>query len=395
MITPFEIMHKAERLYPSFLSSVIKGDKFFPIDNLPIGSRPKDYLALREAVTHLISKSKQSLGYGYTLELETRKIHKFAPQSLPKRISIETEQDYLKLLKKEKEFSKFKADIELIRSEVPELNCWLDQNPLKVIKYSDRWSDLLKVCRYFQCNPKPNLYIRELPIQIHTKFIEQNKGILRNLLEAILPTELLSSVESEKEYTFEKRFYLRDRESLIRLRILDQALKAKYDFPLSDVSTTISEFRHLNFKAHRFFIAENLMNFLTLPALENSFALFGSGYAIQILKSVNWLAHCPIFYWGDLDTDGFKILSQLRSYFPQTISIMMDVKTFETFKEFAVNVAESTAENLLYLTPEEQALYSYLSIHNKRLEQERISQDYAYRYIQSLCVSTSPRQLDQ
>ncbi|MHC5718996.1 MAG: Wadjet anti-phage system protein JetD domain-containing protein, partial [Nostoc sp.] len=263
------------------------------------------------------------------------------------------------------------------------------------IEYSDRWSDLLKVCRYFQCNPKPHLYIRELPIQIHTKFIEQNKGILSNLLEAILPTELLSSAEREKEYTFEKRFSLRYREPLIRLRILDQALKAKYDFPLSDISTPISEFRQLNFKAHRFFIAENLMNFLTLPALENSFGLFGSGYAIQILKSVNWLAHCPIFYWVDLDTDGFKILSQLRSYFPQTISIMMDVKTFETFKEFAVIVAESTAENLLYLTLEEQALYSYLSLHNKRLEQERISQDYAYRYIQSSCVSTSPRQLHE
>ncbi|MEH1903260.1 MAG: Wadjet anti-phage system protein JetD domain-containing protein [Nostoc sp.] len=107
------------------------------------------------------------------------------------------------------------------------------------------------------------------------------------------------------------------------------------------------------------------------------------------LRQVDYtdLTYCPIFYWGDLDTDGFKILSQLRSYFPQAISIMMDVKTFETFKEFAVTVAESTAENLLYLTPQEQALYSYLSIHNKRLEQERISQDYAYRYIHNSCVS--------
>ncbi|MEH2013862.1 Wadjet anti-phage system protein JetD domain-containing protein [Nostoc sp.] len=386
MITPSEIIHKAERLYPSFLSSVIRGDKFFPIDNLPIGSRPKDYLTLREAITQLISKSKQHLGYGYILELETRNLHKLGQQSLPQRISIETEQDYLKLLKREKEFLQFKADIELIRSEVPELNCWLYKNPLKVIEYSDRWSDLLKVCQYFQCNPKPHLYIRELPIQIHTKFIEQNKGILRNLLEAILPAELFVSVQGEKQYAFEKRFSLRYGEPLIRLRILDQALKAKYDFPFSDISTPISEFKQLNLKAHRFFITENLMSFLNLPALENSFALFGSGYAIQMLKSVNWLAYCPILYWGDLDTDGFKILSQLRSYFPQTISIMMDTKTLETFKEFAVTVAESTAENLLYLTPEEQALYSYLFIHNKRLEQERISQDYAYQYVHSLCI---------
>lgn len=388
MINHVQILQKAERLYPLFLNSVITGDTFFPIDHnkFPIGYPPKDYLALREAVTQLKNKSKNNLGYGYTVEWKTRKFHKLGQQSLPEHISIETEQDYLKLLKREKELLQFKADIELIRSEVPELNSWLYQNPLKVIEYSDRWSDLLKVCRYFQSNPKPHLYIRELPIHIHTKFIEQNKGILRNLLEAILPTELLSLVQGEKQYTFEKRFSLRYGEPLIRLRILDPALKGKYDLPFYDISSTISEFKQLNLKVHRFFIAENLTNFLTLPALENSFALFGSGYAIQILKSVTWLEDCPIFYWGDLDTDGFKILSQLRSYFPKTISIMMDAKTLETFKEFAVTVTESTAENLLYLTAEEQALYSYLSIHNQRLEQERISQDYAYRYIESLCV---------
>uniref|UniRef100_A0A8J6ZV90 Wadjet protein JetD C-terminal domain-containing protein n=2 Tax=Desmonostoc muscorum TaxID=1179 RepID=A0A8J6ZV90_DESMC len=65
---------------------------------------------------------------------------------------------------------------------------------------------------------------------------------------------------------------------------------------------------------------------------------------------------------------------------------MMDAKTFETFQEFAVNVTESIAENLLYLTPEEQGLYSYLSIENKSLEQEHISQNYAYQYIHSSCV---------
>ncbi len=383
MISPEQIQQKAERLYPSFLTSVITGDQFFP-KKFEIGSRPKDFLDLREAVTLLISKSKQDLGYGYTVELETRNTHKYGQQSLPQRISIETEQDYLKLLKKEKEFSKFKTDLELIRSQVPELNHWVYQNPKKVIEYSDRWNDLLKVCQYFQRHPKPNLYIRELPIQIHTKFIEQNKGIIRNLLEAILPNELLLSVEDEKEDVFEKRFSLKYREPCIRLRILDQTLKAKYAFPVTDISTPISEFRQLNLNKHQFFITENLMNFLTLPNLENSFALFGSGYAIQILKSIKWLTSNPIFYWGDLDIDGFKILSQLRHYFPQATSIMMDLKTFETFQEFAVSVPESNPENLPNLTPEEQVLYSHLSLHGKRLEQEHISQDFANQYLQKL-----------
>jgi hypothetical protein len=383
VINPSQIQKKAESSYAAFLGAVVRGEAYAAIE-FSVGAAPKDYIALRDAVLLLISKSKSQLGYGYTIDLESRKTQKYGQQSLPKRISIETKQDFLKLIKKEKEFLRFKADLSLILAEVPELYPWLCHNPLKIIEYGDRWNDLIKVCQYFQHNPQPNLYIRELPIQVHTKFIEQDKGIIRSLLEAILPAEKLQSVEDGKENIFEKRFSIKYREPLIRFRLLDRSLKSKYSFPSSDMSIPLSEFRQLNLDIHRFFITENLMNFLTLPPLENSFGIFGSGYAIQSLKSVQWLASCPIFYWGDLDADGFKILSQLRSYFPKVISILMDIKTFDTFQEFAVDRPESSAENLPYLTSEEQVLYYALSSLKKRLEQERISQDFANQYFQAL-----------
>jgi hypothetical protein len=128
------------------------------------------------------------------------------------------------------------------------------------------------------------------------------------------------------------------------------------------------------------------MNFLTLPNLANSFAIFGSGYAVQGLKFTEWLSSCQIFYWGDLDADGFKILSQLRSYFPHVISMMMDTKTFETFQEFSVSVLTNKLENLQYLTAEEATLYNYLVVYQKRLEQERISQDYVERIFARLVI---------
>lgn len=195
MIDPAQIRQRSEQRYPSFLTSIITEESFFPI-NFSVGALPKEYLALCEAVTQLIDKSKHYLGYGYTIELESRKTQKHGSQSLPKRISIETEQDYLKLIRKEREVLQFKANIELIRTKVPELSHWLFCNPLKVVECSDRWNDLLKVCQYFQQNPKPNLYIRELPIQVHTKFVEQNQKILRSLLEAIIPIEQLVSVRN-------------------------------------------------------------------------------------------------------------------------------------------------------------------------------------------------------
>ncbi|MDP2396428.1 MAG: DUF3322 domain-containing protein [bacterium] len=41
---------------------------------------------------------------------------------------------------------------------------------------------MLKVVKYFLTNPKRNLYIRELEIDVDTKFIEQNKKIIEELL---------------------------------------------------------------------------------------------------------------------------------------------------------------------------------------------------------------------
>ncbi|MEM9117241.1 MAG: DUF3322 domain-containing protein [Cyanobacteria bacterium P01_F01_bin.56] len=376
MIDPTQIKQKAARLYTQFLRSIITGNPFFPRE-FPVGAIPKDYPALSKSVNQLIERSKQSLNYGYSLTLESRNTRKHGPQSLPTRIAIETESDYLKLIQKTAEVAQFRSDLKLIRTQIPALDPWLFQKPLKVIKHRESWKDLIQVCLYFQQNPQPHLYIRELPIRVHTKFIEQNKGILRELLEAILPAEQLVSVEGEKDYTFEKRFSLRYREPLIRLRLLDQSLTARYGFPAKDISVPLSEFKQLDLAPYRCVITENLMNFLTLPLVKDSFAIFGGGYGVRVLKTIPWLSNCPIFYWGDLDVDGFKILAQLRADFPQVISVMMDWETFEAFQGFAVSVTVAIAEPLPHLTPDEDLMYQHLAQHQKRLEQEHIHQDYA------------------
>lgn len=291
---------------------------------------------------------------------------------------FESEPDYLKFLGKEREVAAFKEDVALIRNSVPQLNDWL--NPQKVIEYAGQWADLLEVCLYFQKNPRPNLYIRELPITVHTKFIEGHKGILRELLDAILPAEAIQPAESD----FEKRFFLRYKEPLIRLRVLDRRLQAQYHFPTSDFSAPVSEFARLNLGGHRFIITENEMNFLTLPALANSFALWGGGFRVEMLKQIAWLADCPLVYWGDLDAQGFVILSQLRSYFPQTISLMMDADTWDAFRELSGPGTICRNENLSGLTPAEYEMFTYLNRQVIRLEQEKISQAYVLRKLEDI-----------
>ena len=386
MINPEKIKQIATRKYPEFLQSIIANQDFLPL-NLPIGKVPKDYIQLRNEVNKLINKSKEKLGYGYTIELQIKNTHNYGHQSLPNKITINTKEDYLQFINKQAEFTKFKTNLELIRSSFPELETWILTNPQKIIKHAEQWQYLLKVSRYFKQNYYPNLYIRELPIEIHTKFIEDNKQIISSLLEAVFPIEAIQPVDKQKKHIFEQKFSLKYEEPLIRFRILDRQLQEQYRLPFSDLSVPLSEFAQINFKNHYCFITENKLNFLTLPNLNNSFAIWGSGYKIQSLTSVAWLNSCSIVYWGDMDADGFKILHQLRSYFPRTISVMMDENTFKAFEKFAVDIERSEPEKLANLTEEEYKLYSYVSHEGKRLEQEHISHDFAVKYLMSILES--------
>ena len=77
-------------------------------------------------------------------------------------------------------------------------------------------------------------------------------------------------------------------------------------------------------------------------------------------------------------------LNQLRSYFPHVIALMMEEETLTTFADFiVVDSSGSKAENLAYLTKEENKLLAYLFLHKKRLEQEHISQNYVNNYLAS------------
>ena len=251
---------------------------------------------------------------------------------------------------------------------------WIAAHPQRVIDYHGHWPDLLAVCAYFVKHPRPGCYIRELPIRVHTKFIEQHTGILRELLETLLSPE---AIQPDAK-TFTQRFGLRDDESFVRVRFLGNQLFRNYGLPLTDLSLPHSQFAQLtSLQTERCLVTENKMVFLTLPNFSYTFAIFGEGFTVGSLSAIPWLAHCPIFYWGDLDAHGFQILSLLRATFPHVISLMMDEVTLQTFSNFCVKGTPCTVQQLSHLTSEEHALFRYLARENLRLEQERIDHAYA------------------
>lgn len=373
MITPTEIKKKAENRYSAYLQSIVEGTSFFPFI-IAGNKRPdNDTVRFEAELTDLMSHSKDKKGYGYTIEFQTVKTKQHGMQGIPTSISFQTESDYLKYIAKEKESSKFKEDLMKILASFPELKAWISKYPTKLI--GNDWDGLLKVCTYFKSTPQPNLYIRELPIQVHTKFIERNKGIIKELLDI-----LIADYVDQDEKDFEPRFHLRYDEPIVRFRMLDQSISHQSFSDIADISVPISQFKQLVLPVRCVYVVENKINMLSFPLIEKSIVIWGHGFGIDILKETEWLHEKDIFYWGDLDAHGFQILSEIRTHFPKVKSFLMDRQTFDKFFE-GDKGKETNVEKELCLTPEENEMFQYLKASNQRLEQEKIPYEYALKRI--------------
>jgi len=379
MISPNEIKTKAGRKYLSFLQSliedkpftklVIRGDKSYTKSSLP------DF---EKEILLIISQSKEKNGFGYTLEFQKVRTKYLGTQDLPTTIYFDTEVDLLKYLGKEKEAELFKINCEKIISTFPVLKEWVILNPSRIIQNQNEWESILKVCTFFKQTPRPKLYIRELPINIHTKFVERNQAIIKELLDI-----LISEYVNTQEKHFEKRFNLKFSEPLVRFKILDKEISNNFFSGLDDIAIPISQFENLNLAIEKVIVVENkttLYTTLTLPKMDKTIAIFGSGYSVHNLKNVVWFKNIELLYWGDIDVQGFEILSQFRGYFPQTKSLLMDMQTFEIFFENDLG-SPTNLSTALNLNENELELYQLLKSNNWRLEQEKISFEYVIHFI--------------
>jgi hypothetical protein len=381
MINPSEIKQKVERKYKSYLQAIINEEGIFPLVIIGNKKPSKSIPGFKKELNELILSSKEKKGFGYSITYKEIKSKSIGSQSVPSSIFFETKLDFEKYLKVEVEVKKFISNYNKLAKSFPEINPWLEKYPKKVIDNSDNWTNILKVCKYFKSNPKPNLYIRELPISVDTKFIETNVSILRELLDIIIEPFI-----NKDKTKFEKRFNLKYSQPLIRFKILDLKISMSHFSGLNDISIPINQFNSLNLNLETVIVVENKTNLhtiaLTLPEMEKTIVIFGSGFKVENLKNAEWLNKLKILYWGDLDVQGFEILSQMRNYFHQTRSFLMDEVTFDKFFENDKGTL-SNVNSPLNLTKIEMNIYEKIKENNWRLEQEKIPLGYVNKQMRS------------
>jgi hypothetical protein len=324
------------------------------------------------------------------LRLELREVqHRVqGAQRLPASAWVDSLEGALSWLDKRDEWNRFLHLVETTRRSLPGLLTWLEKHPLSALELADDWPRLLAVVAWLTDNPRPSIYLRQVDLPgLHTKFIEAHRGVLAELLDLALLSEVVDNTKSGSSQ-FAARYGFLDKPVLIRFRVLDPEIVWGLGPLCPDIALDAESFGRLSISAKRVFITENEINFLAFPRVSGSIVIFGAGYGWDALARCCWLRQCSIHYWGDIDTHGFGILDRLRAHFDRADSFLMDRATLETHKAFWGVEDSPLRANLLRLTQEERSLYQSLrdnSIrHGLRLEQEYISFGWLKERLQDL-----------
>jgi len=375
MISPKELLQKSAKSFFKIASSQLKGETIFP---LTIPSNKKisgsNYSDWKNDLIPLHQQSKSVKGSGYSIDWKQKLING-SRQSVPARIYFMNFEDYLDFTARKSDFKKIKEAFEMLSNEFPVLRNWAENNPESLLNFHSSWADLIKVCKYlYKHKPPHNFYLRELPLTVHSKFVEFNSRILNELLDIILPKEWINTDEKN----FALKYGFKKPSVHTQIRILDDKLKPILGY--DECSLPLDDASWLQWTPKKVFIIENQICYLTFPKVEGSVAIFGEGFKSKLSKHISWLEKTELLCWFDLDAAGFEMLSMIRQYYPNAHSFLMDEKTFETFKEFAVE-NKVRKKSLNGLNMEEASLYDFLTKNGKRLEQEKIAQQYVLDYL--------------
>lgn len=380
-LTAEAIAAKAATIYSNFLKEWIAGSDadFFPYRiNARFSLDSRDPRGTIQACEKLLAKSKVGRGWGYTVHREQVRTRDFGNNQIPTMITVDTLDDLLRLTNRKAEFQATSRVATHVREAFPQLSGWLTANVRSIHRYAEPIEGLILVAKYFCDNPWPDHFARQIPEAVDTKFVLNHHSILREWLDLILPPSAIDV--NEKAFT--RRFGLRDGQPHRAIRLLDPALGVELALPFDEVSLPLRSIAGLPVKNATAFIVENDLNLLTLPMFHRGIGIRGEGDAVYRLERLPWLHHCRILYWGDIDIEGFLILSRLRSLFPNAGSILMDMGTIRRHATIPGNGATPTPPT--NLTPDETAAFEYCVQRNARLEQEKIGQAFVEQCIAAI-----------
>jgi len=373
-------LEQLEKKYPGYLKSIVSEEVIFPIVLRGGKEKPTTYSGISEVTRTFKQFEKLGDKCGWTVDWGKWNHKTFGPQDWPNKVSVETEEDLLHLLKKEKEVKLFKQILQQLLEWNPSIKDWLVANCIKILALEQSWKGICDVVDYFLQNDVSNYYLRSLPVPVHTKFIGQHESTILSMLKHLAPERFPLEVKS-----LEDALGLKSKQYLFTVRWLDIDLAKTYNIDLEVMGITLSGLQQLDNNVKEIWLVENETNLYLVPNRKNALIIFSRGYAVNLLKSIPLFESVKLFYWGDLDIDGFNILHDFKKMYNHVKSVLMDIETVEYHQaEKIIIEPKSKNRNLSSLNENELEAFEYLAENKWRIEQEKLNQQYIHQYIQKL-----------
>jgi hypothetical protein len=352
---------------------------------VPLGL-PTEQAALRQVdgVRAWVSAWQGWQGVG-TLSWCERRWKALGVQRLPEKLALRGPEDVAMWIGESARWERAQSRYLALIARWPVLAQQLPRYFDVLADYSDAdYQRLVEMLDWITSHPNSNLYPRQLPVSgLDSKWLDGRKGLLTDLVAAI-------QEDSSSDVDFYQRCGLKAPPLLMRMRVLDQSLRAHVG-GVGDITAPVDDLAGISWPVSHVFIVENLQTGLAMSDMPGAVVFMRLGYNVDVLARLPWLARARCIYWGDLDTHGFAILHRARSYIPDLQSVLMDENTLLRHKALWVDEAvQHSAAELARLTEEEQQLYRDLKLQrwgqNVRLEQERIEWDVAWRTFKKVSI---------
>lgn len=370
-----DIVRRREWDSPTSLKARLLGTKEFPIRlglKPPSGSSAlADMVHFKRFVDEWKSFPQQNL-----IQWSTKTFRDLAEQLIPTFIVINSIQDLINFLGSEALFrsktweSNMMPLLQIDNGLYPALVKHLET----IEKLCRPEAELLaRLIPQLKAGMGEGLYQRALPlIGIDTKFLESHQTLVEELINTIQHGAILESggLSSWLHCKTPPKDWL-------TIRPLCPATTSKLSgIPILKMAS--NSLREYELPAPNILVVENMQSGLALPEMTDTIAVIGGGKNIAWMDAP-WLKDKHLGYWGDIDTWGLAILSDVRDKGVTVQPLMMDFKTVANHEQRMVVEPKPVKSCPASLTENEIKLFNDLisgRFQSSRLEQERLSADY-------------------
>jgi hypothetical protein len=365
---PADVREAVRRKWPVLLANFLTGRSWEPLPVPLRGPGPAE-IGERLADVQAWAAEWERAGRG-PLRVEYKMVggRLIGANQIPCRAWLDGYDQAWELLGARQQVRRLTELAEQTKAQCPRVLGWVECHPVKALDLASCWPHVLATVRWVDERQRAGLYVRQVDVPgVDTKFIDKHKRVLTELLDLQLDPARIDAAAPD----FEGRYGFRRKPDYVRLRT------AVTGAPYTELTVRADELAAPPPGVARAYIVENEITYLAFPLAPDAIVIFGSGYAVNVLEKLDWLATLDLAYWGDLDTHGFAILNRLRHRFPRARSILMDRETLLAHQSQWVLEPTPTRAALEWLTPVERNLYQALVAGTfgpaVRLEQERVN----------------------